>query len=47
MKGKLDTLMCFQLLRTIELNSDFKVKFLVLIHQALNSKKSTLVLRKG
>jgi hypothetical protein len=39
--------MCVQVCRTIDLNADFKVKFLVLKHQALNTKGNILVLKKS
>jgi len=45
MKEKLGTLTCVQVWRTIKLNYDFKVKLLVLKHQALYAKESILVLK--
>jgi len=40
MKEQCGTLMCVQVCMTILLNFDLKVKFLVLIHQLLSTRKT-------
>ena len=40
------TLVCVRVCMTIKLNYDFKVKLLVLKHQALNAKETILVLKR-
>jgi len=46
-ESALDTLMYIQVCRTIELNSDFKVKLLALKRQTPNTKESNLVFNRS
>jgi len=46
MKEQLGTLMCVKVCMTIKLDSHFKVKSLVLKHQALNAKENILVFKR-